>query len=138
MRERLAVVQEAPAEDADGVADAGVTVHAHLAAPLGGRLDERREALARGHVHDLDLLERQELGGAEEQGIETKTDRVGVRDRRALNDRPQQRAHHAMARRGMKMLSMSRVRPRRTAPATRRSRSKSAGAVNASGSTSTR
>src|SRR4029079_13825716 len=99
-------------------------------AGLVARLDEGREMRAGGDVHDLDLLESQELRRAHEERIDAQAARVGVRDGGVADHGPQQGAHH----RSTLMLSIRRVRPTRIAPATSRSRLKSAGASNVSGS----
>src|SRR5471030_2950364 len=79
-------------------------------------------------VDDLDVLERAHFHGAHQHGIEFQ--RGGVfraGHGRVMNEGPHEPPHQGISFRSMKMLSISLVLPMRSAPATSRSRRKSAG-----------
>src|SRR5688572_12092172 len=130
MREGLAVVQQPPRQDGHRVAGARVR-HDQLAAPLLAVFREHRRAIAGSVMHDFHFLERQDVRGAQNHRIDAQRLPITARDGRIANRRAHETAHHGV----ILTLSISRVFPTRTAPASNTSRWKSAGASNVSGST---
>src|SRR5687767_4389724 len=111
-------MHHAPRHDADDVAGADARRGDFAARAF---LGERDAALAGGVIDDLDFFEREDVRGTENDRIDAQREAVAARDGGVLNRGANETAHH----RGILMLSISRVLPTRTAPTTRRSRSKS-------------